>query len=233
MAQKLDSISIFRIVNMKESELVTFIEFWKEAYEGDNYDWNDYLTFIAINKPLSKEYVLRACQWKKGRKWKDGVYPENFGKNWSEYIKAWMNEPTLDYLENVKKNGEIVETLFKKFEELGTFSSIRMQSFIAHTVRPFDFPILDENVWRSFVYLTKAGLSNKLNYTIKDYLDYKKFFDSLVEEYEKDFDKRTASFDDRLRKRKDIDDALMAFGQFLKVYGNLPHLRDEEGGNDG
>lgn len=208
---------------MEECDPNTFIDYWKKAYDEAKYDWKDYLSFMNMNiiSPLSSEYVLRACQWKKGREWKKGVQPENFGKNWSNYVKCWMDKKVLEYLEYVRDNEERIETIFKKLDDFGTFQTVRMQSFIVHTVKPFEFPILDVNVWKSFEYLNNGLLKDKQEYKIDDYISYKNFFDNLAKQFEKDIDKSKDSFEEILRKRKDIDDALMAFGRFIDKYWML------------
>lgn len=165
-----------------------FIDFWKEYYYNPkNQDEKYYYPYIDN---LSKNDFLEKL-WR----WKMQVHFYNR-----------YNQKALKLMEENKETIRNFRGSKPTFEELYIFSrkifksGVVYQIFLMHICKPNEYPIFDQNVFRSFIFLT-TGKIIKTPQDIQEYLDYKEFVFKINKKYN--------------IKLRYIDYALFAFGQFL------------------
>jgi len=167
-----------------------FINFWSRFYsDSQNLDKKLYYPYIS-NKGLLKDNSLKNL-WR----WKMQVH-----------FKNRNNQRALILMEQNKKNIINYRKSNPSFSDLYDFSKkifkngIVYSIFLIHICRPEEYPIFDQHVFRSFIFITRKEIIDKPE-TKEDYLEYRKFVFSIHKKHKID-----------LRK---IDKGLMAFGQFL------------------
>lgn len=165
-----------------------FINFWKQYYdEGKHPDKKFYDP--CINNLSRDDFLDRLWRWKMGF-----------------HLDSGSNKKKLELM---NKNKEVIRKFRRgkpTFKELHNFSretfksGVVYQVFLMHICKHNEYPIFDQNVFRSFIFLT-TGKIIEVPQDIQDYLDYRKFVFKIHKRYKINF--------------RDIDKALMVFGQFL------------------
>ncbi len=85
------------------------------------------------------------------------------------------------------------------------------QLFLFHIARPWEWPIADRHVFRAYAALFNASVPT----TLSDFEQYKQHFERLAQALPR------LEATDRVsitRRNKRLDNALMAYGQFLLKY---------------
>jgi hypothetical protein len=137
----------------------------------------------------------------------------------------------IDNIDNINdfRFGKMSEKDFESMTKKDLFSTgIKWRIFLFHIARPFEYPIADQNVFRTF------KTHKKVNEP-KDFKEYKLYKDYFFEvsKYagvitgEPTGDE--SNIKDIVAKLKEVDNALFAFGKFLKTYGdrNEPKNRSD------
>lgn len=182
------AICNYGYVMTKELDWPRFIDFWKQFYDErthpDREFYDPYINDLSKDDSLDKLW-----------QWKMGVHFDN--RNSQKALRL------------MKENKETIRTYretYPSFQELHDFAKRIFQSgviysvFLMHICAPERYPIFDQNVFRSFIFLT-TGKIGEAPQEIQDYLRYREFVFKIHKHYKADF--------------RDIDQALMAFGQFL------------------
>jgi hypothetical protein len=165
-----------------------FIDFWKQFYD-DRQHPDEKFYFPYINDLSEGDFLDKLWRWKMGLHFKNKSNQKvlNLIKENTETIRNFRkSEPTFNELY------EFSEKIFK--------SGIVYRIFLVHICKPNDYPIFDQHVFRAFNFLVTGKITN-MPTNIKDYLNYKKFVLKIHRQYDLNL--------------RDIDRALMAFGQFL------------------
>ena len=197
------------ILEKKETKITDFINFWEKIYDNVNknikfrdndYYWNN----IGIKGenliPLKQENIKPLFLWKNGK---------NLSKNKLNIVRKVQ--------ENIKKLNDfrkISEISWKHFDDF--YNNVALECvkttapvfslFIVHIAQPFKYPIIDQNVIRSFRYLSEGEKTeiNPNNY-LKIYKNFIEFFNEILILSKLSF--------------RSVDKALWAFGRFLKNSG--------------
>ncbi len=169
-----------------------FVKFWKKLYL---YPFEDiYLNRINKNT-FTKGDIEKLFTWKNGMK---------FSQKKLKTIKKLKNK--IDTINNLKREMNL-EIFKSQFSDISTIWKI----YLLHIINPSKYPIFDQHVFRAFIFLKTGNIreipsSNKKKEKIY-FEEYLPFFDSL--------NKKELS-------TKEIDEALWAFGKFLKT--NYAHI---------
>ena len=151
------------------------------------YIYPDKEYFSNIGKELTENRVFVLFEWKNGGK----ISERKIASIRENYLDAQLQLPS-DPTQRVELE-----------EYWGRFSSTIWPIFWLHVNSPTAFPIFDQHVFRSMRYIQKQEICEPP-------YSSKKYSQIYIDEYVP----FVKSFGDI--SRKDIDMALMAFGQFLK-----------------
>jgi hypothetical protein len=167
-----------------------FVDFWSSFY---SYSLEEYYTPIISKKRFSKDDLLKLFEWKNG------------GKLAQKKKKA---------LESIVAKIDQINTLKLKFcidTFLKEFSFVKgsiWKMFLLHIIQPEKFPIFDQHVYRAYLFIDKDQRG--------EIPDNKRKQDVYFLEYVPFFNKLSGNGN----SRKKLDEALWAFGKFLKTpYG--------------
>lgn len=199
-----------------------FVEFWQEKYSytpvrvyGSKNKYINYIEELNINHKLTNDNIKRLLRWK-DKRWltEKSISGPNKGKENKKVKKVIENRIYL----NKFRIGKMHHQEFnKKTNELFP-NGLIWQAFLFHIARPFDYPIADQNVFRS--YKEHQNVDNPTDW--EGYLDYKNYFfkisfvANVIIKKPKGNEKNIEEIVTNLRK---VDKALFAFGQFLNRYG--------------
>jgi hypothetical protein len=171
-----------------------FIDFWSQFISDPPITYGQkpisYIDELNIGNDLTQENVKRLLCWKDSRFW--------IGRKKQNVLRH------IQELNNFRRFGtdktkEIIDQIFPH----GLIYTV----FLFHIARPWEFPIADQNVFRSY---TKIS-GNQIPSDWKGYNAYRKFFLKLC--------KATHINNKSVKEMKRLDNALFVFGQFLKKYG--------------
>lgn len=165
-----------------------FIACWSKFYNYGGID--DYFMHIT-NNPLTEENIRELFKWKNGMRLSDK-------KDISLETKIMSK---LNIINALRSREEIT---FQCINENFRGISAIWRIFVAHIIRPEQFPIFDQHVYRAMKYLqtrTVEELKNndKLKLQIYEH-EYLKFYNSFASEAD---------------HYKIFDEAMWAFGKFL------------------
>lgn len=165
-----------------------FIKIWAQFYDNSGHP-DEKFYFPYINN-LSKDNFLDKL-WR----WKMGVHFKN--KNSQKALK--LMKENIEDIRDFRKSNVTFDKLYK-FSEKIFKNGIVYRIFLVHICKPNDYPIFDQHVFRTFIFL-KTGRIIDFPRGIQDYLDYRKFVLKIHEDYSLNL--------------RNADKAFMAFGQFL------------------
>lgn len=199
-----------------KKKLRDFVCSWEKLYQ-DNiniYGYEkviDYFSELNIDGTLSKDNVIRLLRWKDPKYLTDTICSGPNKNKENERVKR-----VLDSLSEISKfrNDEIKESEFLETTKRIFSSGIIWKLFLFHIARPLEYPIADQHVFRVYALHRKEAKPQSFD----QYLEYKCYFDELATSFLEAVGKNDASRIERLRERKRLDNALVAFGQFLKKY---------------
>ena len=187
-----------------------FVTFWHQFYEDSTTafgsdDRIDYQNELNLGRDLTEENVRRLLRWK------DPTYLTQTilsGPN-----KGSDNPRVLRVLEHLSsinqfRSGTITEEDARAIGERIFPNGIIWQVFLLHIARPHTYPIADKNVFRTCSLHT--GTQIKENWA--GYRSYRDYFDRIATTM--GISQTVAN----LPQLKQIDNALMVFGQFLRSY---------------
>jgi len=180
----------FTVLTKNEVRAKDFVDFWGSFY---NYSFeNSYVPFIGKKRFSSKD-LTTLFEWKNG------------GKLAQKKKKALEN--IIDRIDqiNALKSKFCIDTFLKEF---GFVKGAIWKMFLLHIIQPDNFPIFDQHVYRAYLFIAK----NKRG----EIPDNKRKQDIYFSEYVPFFNEMAGNG----ISRKKLDEALWAFGKFLKTpYG--------------
>lgn len=203
----------------------TFVAFWKRFYDDNvtivgTRERIDYLAELNIGSPLTEENVRRLLRWKDRRHLTDPVQSgQSAGLPNSKVANVLRR---LDAI-NAFRQGTIPFELppgergqsFRQVTEEMFGSGIVWRAFLCHIARPSEYPILDKNVLNAFrVHTGKEGGEDWPLYE-----SYKSYYCQIAKASGA---RRGADEAAYVKQLKAVDDALLAFGQFLAQYHRQP-----------
>jgi hypothetical protein len=198
-----------------------FVDYWLNKYKNDTVkafnstEIIDYINELNLESNLSEQNIKRLLRWKDPRRLTEKILSgPNKGKDNKKVLKVIEN---IDWF-NKFRQGKIGEEEFKIKTKVIFPNGFVWQIFLFHIARPFEFPIADQNVFRAFS--TQKHTMVPIDWGgYKDYIDY--FFQiakfsGISAEKPKGHE---PDLKELVKKLKNVDNALFAFGQFLGSYG--------------
>ncbi len=205
-----------------------FVDYWSKHYSYDSvkaFDSDEVINYIDelnLGNNLSEQNVKRLLRWKDSRMLTEKIL--------SGPRKGNENKKVLKVIEkreqiNKFRRGEIDLNYFKNETEKIFPNGFVWRIFLFHIAQPFEYPIVDHNVFLAFS-------TQKLTEIQKDWDGYQQYRDyffqiaissGIIVEKPKGHESDIKEIVKRLKR---VDDALFAFGQFLRSYGrenDLPH----------
>jgi len=163
-----------------------FIEFWQQLYIDNNL--TDQKLYYPYIKDLKGGFLDNLWLWKGGARF------YRINRAAIERMKQYIEE-----IREFRKNDPGIDVLY---EFSGKFfrSGVVYRVFFMHICCPSEYPIFDQHVFRAFIFLT-TGKIIKTPRNMEEYKEYRKFVFKLHKKYQIGL--------------RDIDKALMSFGQFL------------------
>lgn len=181
----------------KSNDINTFINFWSQLYSYSN---------EAIYKKNISQKVFDAESIQQLFIWKNGMRLSDL-KQKSLNNKIISKIEVINYL---KSKDEFELDLFKyEFKSLSAVWKI----FLLHIIQPKKFPIYDQHIHRTFLFIHKKEFSNLSNTSIKNKQKEAFYFNEYLPFID----------ENEIKDLKKLDEAFFAFGQFLntKDYKNL------------
>jgi len=166
-----------------------FIDCWSRFY---NYGGDEMYFRIIKNNPIKKDDIRELFKWKNGMR----LAPLKDNSLETKIV------PKLELINALKNDRKITfQTINENFKDVSAIWRI----FLAHIIKPDEFPIFDQHVYRSMIYLQTNKIEEmKNNNQIKLHKyehEYLKFFNSISLE---------------ITDYKKYDEAMWVFGKFLK-----------------
>jgi len=175
---------------MKKLDWKEFIRFWSRFYSDSQNRDNEFYNPYIGNEGLLRDNSLRNL-WR----WK----MQGFFKYKKSQKALKSMEEKKEIIVNFRKSKSNFDDMYNFSREIFR-SGIVYSIFLIHICKPEEYPIFDQHTFRSFNFITKKEFGSKPK-DKEDYLKYKRFIFRVNKEYKIDL--------------RDIDKALMAFGQFL------------------
>lgn len=209
------NIKSFGIVN--KNKIVQFIEFWERYYQ-DNVKLQtgakiNYIDELNIGSDLSEQNIISLLRWKDPRML---THPKVSSKNDNPHVISVLRK--IGQI-NMYRRGILPENKFYKITQDIFPAGFIWKIFIRHIARPTQWPIADQNVFRSYVKLFNPTIpSNLTNFNDRTYCDYTKYFFELADNFINFIGVDKTDINAVVRANKRFDNALFAFGQFLYKY---------------
>lgn len=176
----------------------SFNKYWKDYYD-ESYQ-RDY--FEIIEKVVWDESdIEKLFKWKNNM----GKEEKKLGKTKRTYVARASSH--LDWI-NKNKDNVSIKDFIKEFKNLGPVWSITL----LHAMSPLQFPIYDQHVHRAYCYFTNLPFIT---------LKREDVYHLYQEQYLPFFREFTNTLDKTVAELKEVDNALWAFGKFLKQYSGM------------
>ena len=197
------------------NRLVEFVECWERYYGGDD---DEYLAALSLGNDLPKEHIARLLRWKDPR----FLTQRNKDGSPNQRVERVLERTTSI---NDFRNDRIDADDFENITHSIFPNGIIWQLFLFHLARPQDWPIADRNVFHSYSVLFNADVPD----TIVAYRSYANEFHKLASLL-----RNALRIDDSdlalvVMANKRLDNALVAFGQFLATYDREQIVGPERG----
>ena len=189
-------------LNFQTCSITDFISFWNKCYNEGRYSDKDYEKNLNREGLLTPENVQYLLEWKNANR-----LPRK---------KQAIADGIKSKITKVNEFRQMSEVSDDEFEKFWSFISTIVKSgivwkvFLLHISRPSDYPIVDQNVLRAWRFLVENNVEETKK-TLANYRKYRVFFFELATQSGKDL--------------REVDRALMAFGQFLKSQFFQRHVR--------
>lgn len=179
---------------------IEFINQWSESYDYPN-DWK-YTDNITLNTH-NAESIRALLEWKNGT---------------GNKISAKKSKLVYELIEKVENINDLKNDFdLLKFEKAFSpyLSASIWKIFVLHIIKPDNYPIFDQNVYRSYYYFQKGKIVDLPNNKHREvYQIYKSEYRPWFLDVKNTFKLQTRA----------IDKALFSFGRLLKNLNGLPIL---------
>ena len=184
---------LFRL-DFVDCSLSAFLSFWAKCYDDGKYPDSGYENNLSRGRKLTKENIRPLLEWKNG-------------KELSSHKRPFVERVicNLEKFNEFRSLSEVKEGDMKKFWDIVcriVKSGLVWRVFLLHVARPNDYPIFDQHVLRAQTYIETVQITAPkitLEYYESSYIP---FFRCVCQ---------TSA-----QESRQVDKALMAFGQFLK-----------------
>ena len=204
----------FDLVNINE-----FVAYWRSLYTGkparivDAEERIDYLSELNMDHALTEENIVRLLRWKDPKYLTHVILSGPNKGDPNQKVQRVLE--SLDSL-NGFRDGNVSEDDFLEMASQIFPNGHVWTIFLFHICRPVQYPIADQHVFRAFSRHTGTvlGSGQGLKAMWPTYLGYVDYFMCIFHALHEN------PAQDIVRAMKHVDNALVAFGQFLKKYGN-------------
>lgn len=187
----------YKIQILGLKNLNDFVREWSPIYSYPNEEkYNTHITNVLE----SKESFIELFRWKNGT---------------GDVISKKKLMGVMGYWEKV----EVLKSLQNNFEWEKFETEFQPQSnstiwklFLLHLINPNEFPIFDQHVYRSFMFIKKGVIEEIPINSKRKYQIYKMEYLDWFNQLKKEFDETP----------KKIDESLFSFGRMLKGLKNYP-----------
>ncbi len=206
------TIDLPNVARFEPQNVRPFVEFWSQFYADDikvldAKERIDYFTELNIANDLTEENVRRLLRWKDPRLLTHRILsgPKK-GQDNPRVVKVLASRGLINQFRSDQlKEDDMRRTADQVFKD-----GIVWKAFLLHIAKPHIYPIADQNVFRAWSLHT--GVKN--DQTWETYASYCTYFRQITKALGVD---RTMTIEN-LRELKQIDDALLIFGQYLDTY---------------
>lgn len=191
-------MNLVTLINNKHTKLKDFINSWSKLYSFSN---EEIYNRSIVKETPTKTDIQDLYVWKNGMK-----LSKLKQKSLDTKIKA-----KLSIINAFKRDDEInIEAFRNEFKNL---SASVWKIFLLHIIKPNKYPICDQHIHRTFLFIHNEDCSNISNTSINNKAKEQFYFERylpFMEEY-------------NIKDLKKLDEAFFAFGQFLNTrnYGTL------------
>ena len=186
-----------------------FLSCWSEFYkfaETDNVTGEpiSYLDELHLNGDLDAENIRKLLRWKDRRRF---THPHANGDPNHKVIQIIEHTELFNEFRRGVQTAEFCAFVRRVFRTDRAVHRV----FLFHIARPIEYPIWDQHVARVYALLSRQRIDTK---KWDHYEAYRKWFNDLKAPLgiNNDFAAENVS------RAKKLDDALMAYGQFLNTY---------------
>lgn len=185
-------MELFVLNNSKINDLNNFINSWSKLYTFSN---EAIYSKSIVKETFTKTDIQNLYKWKNGMKL--SVLKQ---KSLDTKIKA-----KLSIINNFKSNDEIDIDAFRK--EFKNLQATVWKIFLLHIIKPNKFPIYDQHIHRTFLFIHNEDWSNISNTSISNKAKEQFYFERYLPFIEAQ----------NIKDLKKLDEAFFAFGQFLNT----------------
>lgn len=173
-----------------------FVSFWTRLYEPHNEEL--YTQNIHQNK-LSAEQLGQLFLWKNGMAL-------------SVAQQASLQDKIIPYLDFISKQKKAKSLDKAQFDDLFKPVSTIWRLFLLHIIRPEEYPVFDMHTYRAYRYISGHRNKDLTKYSVVKEPTYHERYVPLYNEMLATITKAN---------RKELDQAMWAFGKFLSHYPNF------------
>ncbi|MDG4717316.1 hypothetical protein [Winogradskyella marincola] len=185
-------MKLVTLVNTKNENLIDFINSWSKLYSFSN---EAIYSKSIVKETFSKTDIQNLYRWKNGMKL--SVLKQ---KSLDTKIKA-----KLSIINTFKSNNEIDIDAFRK--EFKNLQATVWKIFLLHIIKPNKYPIYDQHIHRTFLFIHNEDWSNISNTSISNKAKEQFYFERYLPFIEVQ----------NIKDLKKLDEAFFAFGQFLNT----------------
>lgn len=204
----------FRVVD--PVRVVQFVECWERYYRGDirlpnSDEVIDYFAELNLGHELSERNLIRLLRWKDQRMLTHPMHASSGGQNPNPRVARVLRE--IQSINRFRK-ADVSDLDFKNVTQSVFPNGIIWQLFLFHIARPWEWPIADQHVFRSYSVLYSAAAP----VNIDTFHTYVRSFNDLADMFRYCLGVNNNDLANVVKANKRLDNALMAFGQFLGTY---------------
>ena len=204
----------FRAVDT--NRIKEFVECWERFYRGNVHLSNspeliDYFRELNLSHKLSEENITRLLRWKDPRMLTHPKQESNGRTTPNPRVERVLAK--LDRINQFRSSG-LLDGDFAQVTKQVFPTGIIWQLFLFHMAQPWRWPIADQHVFRVHSTLFNAPAPN----SIESFRAYADQFHIMSKRLREDLHMDENDLNEVVRANKRLDDALMAYGQFLQKY---------------
>jgi hypothetical protein len=181
-----------------------FVNCWGKYYR---YDLDKYFPFIKLGLDLQEDDLKALLKWKDV--WMLSPPKSGNGLNPRVHKVLEKRQAINAFRKDELKDSEFAEITNRIFP-----NGIVWQLFLFHIARPITCPIADQHVFRAYSRFSGEPAPK----TVGEFAGYSSWFNELALRFRAQTRVDDSDKVAMLKANKDLDGALMAFGQFLKKY---------------
>lgn len=192
-----------------------FVEYWERFYRGsvrlpNSPELIDYFQELNLSHDLSEQNTTRLLRWKDPRMLTYSKQDSDRGAAPNPRVERVLTK--LDRI-NEFRSGALSQDDFAKVTHEVFPNGIIWQLFLFHMAQPWRWPIADQHVLAHSLLFNSPAPN-----TIASFRGYADQFDTMAKRLREDLHVNEKDLNAVVHANKRLDNALMAYGQFLQAY---------------